>query len=150
MDGVFALKRRVSDSQLKAIRIGVGLTVTLLIYVLSAASTCGLSATLLVFVSQFRENFYYYIFIYIVIFWLNVGAFYNMVEFVLWKLGMRLDFVPRIPPSELNDEWIILSKEQWIAAIKGRIFLWLPLWFLFVSWIFSHHAQRFCPIPWKT
>ncbi len=147
MEAFFALKRQVSDSQLKAIRIGVGLMVTLLIYVLSAAWTCGLSAPLLVFVSQFQEKFYYYSFIYIVIFWLNVGVFYNMVEFVLWKLGMRLDFVPKYPPSELNDEWTILSKEQWVAATKGRLFLWIPLWFLFVSWIFSYHAQRFCQIP---
>ncbi len=141
------MKRQVSDRELVAIRIGVGVTVTLLTYMVAVAWTCGAALILPNIISQFQKNPYYYGFIYIVISWLNVGAFYNMVEFVLWKLGMRLDFVPRIPPSELNDEWIILSKEQWIAAIKGRIFLWLPLWFLFVSWIFSHHAERFCSKP---
>ncbi len=141
------MKRQVSDRELVAIRIGVGVTVTLLTYMVAVAWTCGAALILSNTISQFQKNPYYYGFIYIVISWLNVGAFYNMVEFVLWKLGMRLDFVPRIPPSELNDEWIILSKKQWIAAIKGRIFLWLPLWFLFVSWIFSHHAERFCSKP---
>jgi hypothetical protein len=141
------VKRQVSDRELVAIRIGVGVTVTLLTYMVAVAWTCGTALILTNIISQFKRNPYYYGFIYIVISWLNIGAFYNMVEFVLWKLGMRLDFVPRIPPSELNDEWIILSKEQWIAAIKGRIFLWLPLWFLFVSWIFSHHAERFCSKP---
>ena len=141
------MKRQVSDRELVAIRIGVGVTVTLLTYMVAVAWTCGAALILSNIISQFQKNPYYYGFIYIVISWLNVGAFYNMVEFVLWKLGMRLEFVPRIPPSELNDEWIILSKKQWIAAIKGRIFLWLPLWFLFVSWIFSHHAERFCSKP---
>ena len=141
------MKRQVSDRELVAIRIGVGVTVTLLTYMVAVAWTCGAALILSNIISQFQKNPYYYGFIYIVISWLNVGAFYNMVEFVLWKLGMRLEFVPRIPPSELNDEWIILSKKQWIAASKGRIFLWLPLWFLFVSWIFSHHAERFCSKP---
>ncbi len=112
------MKRQVSDRELVAIRIGVGVTVTLLTYMVAVAWTCGAALVLPNIISQFQKNPYYYGFIYIVISWLNVGAFYNMVEFVLWKLGMRLDFVPRIPPSELNDEWIILSKEQWIAAIR--------------------------------
>jgi hypothetical protein len=147
MDGNTALNRQVSDSQLRIIRFGVGLTVTILIYVLSTAWTCGFFAPLLVIVSQFQENLFYYVFVYIVIFWLNIGVFYNIVDFLLWKFGMRLTFVPKYPPSELNDEWVILTKEQWIGAMKGRLFLWIPLWFFFVSWMFSYHAQRFCPIP---
>ncbi len=141
------MKRQVSDRELLALRIGVGITVTGLIYVFSAAWTCGSFAPLLVIVSQFQEKFHYYAFVYVVILWFNVGVFYNTVNFLLWKLGMRLDFVPKYPPSELNDEWVVLTKEQWIGAMKGRIFLWIPLWFFFVSWMFSHHAQRFCPTP---
>jgi hypothetical protein len=141
------MKRQVSDRELLAIRVGVGVTVTALIYMLSVAWTCGFFTPSLVIISQFQEKFYYYAFVYIVILQLTVGVFYNMVEFVLWKLGMRLDFVAKYPPSELNDECVILTKKEWIGAMRGRLFLWTPLWFFFVSWIFSHHAQRFCPIP---
>ncbi len=141
------MKRQVSDRELLAIRVGVGVTVTVLIYMLSVAWTCGFFTPHLVIISQFQEKFYYYAFVYIVIIQLTVGVFYNMVEFVLWKLGMRLDFVAKYPPSELNDEWVILTKKEWIGAMRGRILLWTPLWFFFVSWMFSHHAQHFCPIP---
>jgi hypothetical protein len=48
---------------------------------------------------------------------------------------------------ELNDEWTIISEEEWLGGVKVQLFLWIPLWFFFVSWMFSHHAQRFCPTP---
>jgi hypothetical protein len=147
MDGNIALKRQVSDFQLTAIRGCVGLIVTILICALSVAWTCGFFASHLVILSQFQEDAFYYGFVYTVFFWLNIGVFYNMVEFLLWRFRMRSDFVPKIPPSELNDEWTIISKEEWLGGVKVQLFLWIPLWFFFVSWIFSHHAQRFCSIP---
>jgi hypothetical protein len=147
MDGNIALKRQVSDFQLTAIRGCVGLIVTILIYALSVAWTCGFFASHLVILSQFQEDAFYYGFVYTIFFWLNIGVFYNIVEFLLWRFRMRSDFVPKIPPSELNDEWTIISKKEWLGGVKVQLFLWIPLWFFFVSWIFSHHAQRFCSIP---
>jgi hypothetical protein len=142
------MKRQVSERELLAIRVGVGLTVTILIYALSVVRTCGFSQVFSVIFSQFKMDFLFYgVFFYIPIFCFNFFLFYNFCEFLLWRRGVRSNFVPKYPPSETNSDWIIFTKEEWIAAMNGRFFLRMPLWFLFVAWIFSHHAERFCPIP---
>jgi hypothetical protein len=54
------MKRQVSDRELLAIRVGVGLTVTILIYVLSVVRTCGFSQVFSVIFSQFKMDFLFY------------------------------------------------------------------------------------------
>lgn len=141
------VKRQISDRELLAIRVGVGVIVTVLIYVLSVAWTCGFSQVFSVIVSQFQKNSLYYGFFYIPIFGCNFFVFYNFLEFLLWRRGWRSDFAPKYPPSETNNEWIIIPKDEWIGAMKARLFLWMPLSVFLVFWIFSHHAQRFCTMP---
>lgn len=142
------MKRQVSDRELLAIRVGVGVIVTALIYVLSVAWTCGFSHVFSVILSQLQKDFLGYgFFLYFILGSFNFWIFYNMIEFLLWRRGLRSDFVPKYAPSETNSEWTIITKTEWNGAMVGRLFIWTPLWFFFVFWVFSHNAKRFCPTP---
>jgi hypothetical protein len=142
------VKRQISDRELLAIRVGVGVIVTVLIYVLSVAWTCGFSQVFSVILSQLQKDFLAYgLFLYFGLGYFNFWLFYNLIEFLLWRRGLRSDFVPKYPPSETNSEWTIITKPEWNEAMAARLFLWMLLWFFFVWWVFSHNAQRFCTMP---
>jgi hypothetical protein len=142
------VKRQISDRELLAIRVGVGVIVTVLIYVLSVAWTCGFSQVFSVILSQLQKDFLAYgLFLYFGLGYFNFWLFYNLIELLLWRRGLRSDFVPKYPPSETNSEWTIITKIEWNEAMAARLFLWMPLWFFFVWWVFSHNAQRFCTMP---
>ena len=62
MDGNIGLKRQVSDFELTAIRVGVGVAATVLIYVLSVAWACGGRGVASIILSQFKSDALYYCF----------------------------------------------------------------------------------------
>ena len=140
------MKRQVSDFQLAALRIGVGIIVTILIYALSVAWTCGHFLVFSIFKLQIQSEFRFFSVFYLVMATLNTGVFYNLLEFLLWRLGLRPDFVPKYPPSELNFEWIEITKERWMRGMPIRLLIRNPMWFFFVFYGFSYQADRFCVI----
>jgi hypothetical protein len=89
------VKRQISDRELLAIRVGVGVIVTVLIYVLSVAWTCGFSQVFSVILSQLQKDFLAYgLFLYFGLGYFNFWLFYNLIEFLSGLLlqksnGMR-------------------------------------------------------------
>lgn len=105
------MKRQVSDSQLLRIQVGVGIAATVLIYFLSVIATCEVSWKFFIPIPMTLREIYVFCFLLVVVGFFNTGVFFNLVEFLLWRRGLRAKFVPRIPPGDLNPDWIIVPSE---------------------------------------
>ena len=137
------MKRQVSDSQLLRIQVGVGVAVTVLIYSLSVIVTCGFSWKFLIPIPMTLKEIYVFCFLLVAVGFFNTGVFFNLVEFLLWRRGLRAKFVPRITPGDLNPHWIIVPLEPWIKGLKFRFFVLNPIWFLIAFMTFSYYLRQY-------
>lgn len=138
------MKRQVSDSQLLRIQVGVGIAATVLVYLLSVIVTCGFSWKFLIPIPMTLKEICVFCFLLVAVGFFNTGVFFNLVEFLLWRRGLRAKFVPRIPPGDLNPDWIIVPLEPWIKGLKFRFFVLNPIWFLIAFITFSYYLRQYC------
>ena len=141
------MKRQISDSQLLCIQVVVGVAVTVLIYSLSVGFTCGFSWKFFIPIPMTPREIYVFCFLLVAVGFFNTGVFFNLVEFVLWRRGLRAKFVPRIPPGDLNPDWIIVPLEPWIKGLKFRFLVLNLIWFLLAFITFSYYLRHYCSPP---
>ncbi|MCA3422358.1 MAG: hypothetical protein INF81_05375 [Roseomonas sp.] len=143
------MKRQVAVWQIHLIAGVVGLTFTMLIYVLAAAWMCGFSKVLATTVASFKTE-PAGLLVFFLGAWLVVRLPFNdIVEFFFWKRGLYESFSPMMiepgtTPTEHDASWIPVPRNEWASFVKGHFFYIIPLFSLLWFFVFAFIVRLYC------
>lgn len=143
------MKRQVAVWQIHLIAGVVGLTFTMLIYVLAAAWVCGFSKVLATTTAILKAE-PAGLLVFFLGSWLFVRfSFNDIVEFFFWKRGLYESFSPMMiepgtTPSEHNASWISVPKNERSSFVKNHLLTILPLCSVFWFFMFAAIVRLYC------
>ncbi|MFN9337534.1 MAG: hypothetical protein ACK53U_06145 [Alphaproteobacteria bacterium] len=143
------MKRQVAVWQIHLIAGVVGLSFTMLIYVLAAAWMCGFSKVLATTVASLKTEPAG-----LLVFFLGAWLFLRLplndiVEFFFWKRGLYESFSPMMiepgtTPTEHDASWIPVPRNEWSSFVKGQFFYIIPLFSLLWFFVFAFIVRLHC------